>query len=547
MANLLRAHIRALLKEDPMGFVHDLAAASKKHGEWAWGNISKGAGRDIKRAFNKHADHQWLSTLDTVHWTDAYGLKGLTSGKDELSTTISLPGGKLEPAVWDKEVGLWIKGRITLAVNDQDRLYSGKWDDYMDAAELKPRTKKGKAQRHRQKSSGVNKLPTISKDYSRYGQLEPGNEYMEQMARENTPYVLDKSTWNPSASEPNEALVDNWRHIGIIVVDDRNGSRIEAIKYHAQNPAGAVGMVKQIFQAAKKFGVPIYDINRNKLWTPDTEIVKETVLREYIRILLMEDSASREQFAQDLYDAGIRDDRWIGDPETIPAGKERDKAMKDIMSQGRVLKKAFAKNADRAFLNNLVTVHWAYSRKSLEKLLKGAFSSRDEISTAAYLPGQIKGTGKFGKWGVLVKGHITLLANDMDQLYTGSTIDYKYADPERTKMSGANKGAQQIYEPSGYSEYKILVLDEEDWDPEVRGVDSNQNNEALVDNWAPMALIVPDGPLSNLPPEWSLGSERTEPQVPDTTEAEKWEELVEEAGLDIQVMTHKEFTSRGWV
>ena len=59
----------------------------------------------------------------------------------------------------------------------------------MGAAELKPGTRKGKAQRHRQKSSGVNKLPTISKDYSRYGQLEPGNEYMEQMARENTPYV----------------------------------------------------------------------------------------------------------------------------------------------------------------------------------------------------------------------------------------------------------------------------------------------------------------------------------------------------------------------
>jgi hypothetical protein len=114
-------------------------------------------------------------------------------------------------------------------------------------------------------------------------------------------------------------------------------------------------------------------------------------------------------------------------------------------------------------------------------------------------------------------------------------------------MSGANKGAQQIYEPGGYAEYKILVLDEEDWDPEVRGVDSNQNNEALVDNWTPMALIVPDGPLSSLPPEWSEGSERTEPQVPDTTEAEGWEELVEEAGLDIPVMTHKEFTSRGWV
>jgi hypothetical protein len=274
--------------------------------------------------------------------------------------------------------------------------------------------------------------------------------------------------------------------------------------------------------------------------------MKEGLFREYIRSLLIEDRASREQFAQDLYDTGVRDDQWIGDPETIPAGKERDKAMKDIMSQGRDLKKAFAKNADRAFLDSLVTVHWAYSRKSLEKLLQGSFNSRDEVSTAAYLPGQIKGTGKFGEYGVLVKGHITLLANDMDQLYTGSTSDYTYANPERTKMSGANKGAQQIYEPGGYAEYKILALDEEDWDPKVGGYQSKMNNEALVDNWTPMALIVPDGPLSSLPPEWSEGSERTEPQVSDTTEAEEWENLVEEAGLDIPVMTHKEFTSRGW-
>ena len=271
------------------------------------------------------------------------------------------------------------------------------------------------------------------------------------------------------------------------------------------------------------------------------------LLREYIRTLLTEDSARRKQLATDLYDAGIRDDKWIGDPDAMPPS-ERKQAVKSITDQGRILKKAFAKNANRAFLDSLVTVHWVYSDKSLYSLIHGSFSSRDELSAAAYLPGEIKGIGKFGKYGILIKGHISLLANDMDQIYTGSTEDYTAADPERTKMSGANKGVQQIYASSAYwGPHKIIVLDKEDWDPEVRGVNSNQNNEALVDNWTPMAIIVPDGPLSNLPPEWSLGSERTEPQVPDTTEAEKWEELVEKAGLDIPVVTHKEFTSRGWV
>ena len=256
------------LKEDAMGFVHALAASSKEHGDSSWGAISKGAGRDIKRAFNKHADHQWLSTLDTVHWTDAYGLKDLVgSGKDELSATMSLPGEKLNPATFIMEAGLWVRGRITLAANDQDRLYSGRWSDYMGASS---RSKKGQAQAHRQKSSGVNKLPTVSKDYSRYDKLERGNEYMEKMAR-NIPYVLDQSTWAPSSGGPNEALVDNWKPVGIVVVDDRSGSRVKAVKHHSKNPSKAQGMVKQLFQAASELGVALYDVNRSVLWSPESK------------------------------------------------------------------------------------------------------------------------------------------------------------------------------------------------------------------------------------------------------------------------------------
>ena len=268
---LLREYIRSLLTEDPMGFVHDLAAASKS-GEFGedffGGDPGKAGGRAIKKAFAKHADHKFLSTLDTVHWTDAYGMKGLTQGKDELSATMSLPGEKFYPA-GRYDVGLWIKGRITLAANDQDEIYTGKWDDYMHFADAEPATKLGKSQRHRQKSSGVNKLPTVSKDYSRYDRLKPGNEFMEKIAR-NIPYVLDQSTWNPSRT--NEALVDNWKPVGVVVDDDSSGSRIEAVKYHAQDPLKAVGMVKQLFQVAAKFGVPLYDIDRNELWSPEERI-----------------------------------------------------------------------------------------------------------------------------------------------------------------------------------------------------------------------------------------------------------------------------------
>ena len=109
----------------------------------------------------------------------------------------------------------------------------------------------------------------------------------------------------------------------------------------------------------------------------------------------------------------------------------------------------------------------------------------------------------------------------MDQIYTGGTLAYEEVFPDMKKQSGINKGVQSTYDPEAYEEYKILVLDKEDWDPSFGGFRSTQNNEALVDNWSPMALIVPDGPLTRLPPEWHPGSERTEPKVSDTTEAEE--------------------------
>jgi len=117
-------------------------------------------------------------------------------------------------------------------------------------------------------------------------------------------------------------------------------------------------------------------------------------------------------------------------------------------------------------------------------------------------------------------------------------------------MSGANKGAQQIYEPVGYEEYKILVLDEEDWDPK-KSFSGASNNEALVDNWSPMALIVPSAREGHqgdvFEPE--MDKMTAKPGGADTMTGidfvEKFEKLVKKAGLDIPVMSSGEF-KRQW-
>jgi len=264
--NLLREYIRELLTEDAMGFVHDLAAASEDFGEpgemFFGGNPGKGGGKAIKRAFNANADHQWLSTLDTVHWTgEIYDMEGLVGkGKDELSATMTLPDENFNGIL---DYGLWVKGRITLAANDHDMLYTGHYS-------AKTPDKK---QAHIDKSSGRNKLPTVSKDYSRYSQLERGNEFHEQMAS-NIPYVLDQSTWHKGiAGETNEALVDNWRPIGIILTRGDEINAISGLDYIEGTKEDieefALGVIKQIMLTALAFGVPVYDEERDVLWRPE--------------------------------------------------------------------------------------------------------------------------------------------------------------------------------------------------------------------------------------------------------------------------------------
>jgi hypothetical protein len=264
------ARFGRLLNEDAMGFVHDLAAADSEFGEdgvdFFGGDPGKGGGRAIKRAFNANADHKWLSTLDTVHWTgEIYNMEALVGrGKDELSATMTLPGEDFD---WQLDYGLWIQGRITLATNDQDQLYSGHFHDYIPGLTS---TVSEEEYEQRKKSSGINKLPTTSKDYSRYGKLKRGNEYAEEMAKK-IPYLLDQSMWAPAGSN-NEALVDNWKPVGIILTRGDEIYTIDGMGYVEGTKEDieefAIGVTKQIMLTALAFGVPVYDTDRELLWSP---------------------------------------------------------------------------------------------------------------------------------------------------------------------------------------------------------------------------------------------------------------------------------------
>jgi len=212
------------------------------------------------------------------------------------------------------------------------------------------------------------------------------------------------------------------------------------------------------------------------------------LLRKYIRELLSENLERRQALAKDLAGA----DNW-----PIKKGDRHRRSQFEpelALPSGRVLKKAFHKHADHAFMKSLTTVHWADNVTMIKNLLKG--SSKDEVSTSAYLPGELAntGTGAYGAYGLEIKGHISLLSNSMDAINTGSTRDFYDLfgiehDAHRTASSGRNKGVKKTYIPRGYARDKaIVVLSKSDWSP-YDADDGITNNEALVDNWYPVAII----------------------------------------------------------
>jgi hypothetical protein len=172
---------------------------------------------------------------------------------------------------------------------------------------------------------------------------------------------------------------------------------------------------------------------------------------------------------------------------------KKDDKIKTRIERGRALKQSYAKHADETYLSQLTTYHYIPTKK-LEEFFQ-TVTSKDELSCVAYDEtegesitfnpplGQKKNYVAFG-----VNGRITLLANRMDDLNTGSGSEYTDVFPERTKNSGANKGVSHIPDEATLLSHNIYVFDEDDWDPHEEI--GRRMNEALVDNWNIWGILV---------------------------------------------------------
>jgi hypothetical protein len=277
---LLKEYIKFLLKEDAIGFAHDLSKASKHFsGNSHWGrgkkNPTKLGGKAIKRAFSKNADYKFLNSLGTVHWADEESLRILLirdNSKNELSTSMSLPNQSLDKhALPNRDYGLWVKGRVTLAANDHDYLYTGSGENiYYDDGDYDVYYNATKDQirkyTNKKRSSGINKLPLTADDYKHLSKIDKSNiELLPKM----TPYVIDRNTWNPA--KYNEALVDNWKAIGIVIPRDAQEyfNSILGMSYEdIQGNKDFMPGLRRIVEYSKKYNLNIYDVDRNILWSP---------------------------------------------------------------------------------------------------------------------------------------------------------------------------------------------------------------------------------------------------------------------------------------
>jgi hypothetical protein len=281
---LLREFIREMLREDALGFIQQVGNlvdrvgaddfSADRRGEH--GPPRKEATKEVRRAikqiFRDEADHKWLSTLNTVHWAvDPDALMQLKGrNRDELSTIMTLPSDPLasfSPARYP--FGLWVRGRITLAADDMDDIWSGHYGKYMTHPVF-PKDGPTPEQLQRQRSSGVNKLPgevplpnkwnRMAKNIGRKRE-EWGEEKLLDLVLDEFPYILDRQTWQTTSTSnrPNEALVDNWKPVGIVVPDEFAGYVTDDL---------AIGSVAATKEAATEFGVPVFNSKKEEVWTP---------------------------------------------------------------------------------------------------------------------------------------------------------------------------------------------------------------------------------------------------------------------------------------
>jgi len=179
--------------------------------------------------------------------------------------------------------------------------------------------------------------------------------------------------------------------------------------------------------------------------------------------------------------------------------KEPSDTERSPKSLARSIKTSWKEEADHAFMDSLVKVHWFKLTDDWHKNFVNfmGMSRKNEISTMGYLPGDsdTRLRSMWGECGVIVKGRTTLAANSMNAMLTGYSADSndgvrkKYSSsglPKRSTFFASKKADQYDYSSSDY------ILDRESFDASMQ-----DTNELIVDNWKPVGFVTTTPDLLN--------------------------------------------------
>jgi hypothetical protein len=143
-----------------------------------------------------------------------------------------------------------------------------------------------------------------------------------------------------------------------------------------------------------------------------------------------------------------------------------EKSPQTFKKYARDIKIEWNKRADRSFFNKFIYVHWFLRPEWMSSFLAGGVDSTSELSSIGYP----KKTGIVGRvWGpagvgVVLDGYITLAGN----------VDLQTDLSGRKKAKGEQKYSGRI---------ENLFIDESGWK-------NASIDEALIDNWTPVAIVL---------------------------------------------------------
>ena len=202
--------------------------------------------------------------------------------------------------------------------------------------------------------------------------------------------------------------------------------------------------------------------------------ITESQLRRMVRGVILEDLKSfiDAAKAEDLnYYSPVSNDPLFMNPKN-----------KDAKRQARKLKNLWRQHSDQKSFRDLTFVHWfSNSVESIPEFVHA--SGKDEISTSISSPdGPITDT-RWGVIGIQVKGWVTFAGNNMNQMMTGYMEKAKAKD--RAKYADRGLPKRPIESTPRF------------WDSFALGAEDlhyseSMVNEAIVDNWRPVAWVITD-------------------------------------------------------